>query len=166
MTKTIKIYDMNIVCNEEGMVIGTKLSSMKGQNIAVCSEKSIAAYIILQTLCKKGEFKRKPMLVTSFLKTSDRNNSVPHAFIIIKKEDDEYPTKYIIFDVENPTLVETADGQKGYYVGLYCLTDEQYNDFINGNSCTPTSIYEIYIPECRVVEAIRTYGRIQKDKSL
>ena len=36
--------------DEDGMIIGTRISSLKGKNIAQCSEKSIAAFIILKRL--------------------------------------------------------------------------------------------------------------------
>lgn len=85
------------VIDDDGMIIGTKLSSLKGRNVALCSEKSIAAFIILDNLYKKGKLTRKPSMVLSTLAT-EQTYDEPHAFILLDKEQDNYPTKHLLYD--------------------------------------------------------------------
>ena len=60
-------YSQNVVVNEDGMIIGTKISSLKGKNISKCSEKTIAAYIIFKYLFDNNKITRLPSLVLSKL---------------------------------------------------------------------------------------------------
>lgn len=60
-------YVSNEVVDEDGMIIGTKISSLKGKDISRYSEKSIAAYIILEKLHSKGFISRQPLLTLSQL---------------------------------------------------------------------------------------------------
>ena len=155
-------YMDNVVVDEEGMIIGTKLSALKGKNVALCSEKSLAAYIILEKLYSMGSITRKPTFVLSQLTTNDSNEG-PHAFIMLNK-DVNNPTRNILFDPENPTLVEDSDKKIEKLAGLYSLTDEEYNNLINGSSCTPKSLYE-FLGGYHEVSEKRTYGRLELDKS-
>lgn len=153
-------YMKNVVV-EDGLILGTKISSLKGKNVALCSEKSIAAYVILEKLYSMHSITRKPLFVLSQLSIDDSNDG-PHAFIILNKELCNDPTKHIIFDPENSTLVE-KDGVTQKYAGLYSLTDDEYNDFLNGSCCTPISLYD-YLDGYHDVGKKRTYGKIEKEK--
>lgn len=138
----IEIYDEFAVVDSEGMVIGTKISSIKGKNVALCSEKSIAVYILLENLFKKGIITRKTTMILSTLKT-ESTTIEPHAFVLIDKDDDEYPTKHLLYDVQNPTLLENESGKRLYSLGLYTLLDEQYDNIVNGFECTPKLLFEV-----------------------
>ena len=128
---------------EDGLIIGTKLSSLKGKNIALCSEKTIAAYIILEYLFSQGNITRKPLFILSNL-ASPNTKPGPHAFIILNKEKCNDPTKHLIFDPENPALIKNKNGVNQNYAGLYSLTDEEYDNLINNMSCTPKSLYSFF----------------------
>lgn len=157
-------YFSDYVVDENMMVIGTNLSSLKGKNIAKCSEKSIAAYLILEKIYSMGKTSRKPELTLSHLKTASTNPE-PHAFIMLNKENCNDVTKHLIFDVENPTLFEDSNGKQLYLIGLYSLNDEQYDNLVNGLVCSPTSLYEI-LSDYHEIGDKRTYGNIKNTKSL
>jgi len=156
-------YINNVVVDEDGLILGTKLSSLKGKNISQCSEKSIAAYIILEKLYSMGNITRKPSFVLSNMKT-ELSNPGPHAFVMLNKECDN-PTKHLLFDVENPTILEDTNKEKHCFVGLYSLTDEQNDNFINGQECSPISLYE-YMDDYKEISEKRVYGNIKREKSL
>jgi hypothetical protein len=156
-------YDDNRVVDEEGCIIGTKLSSLKGKNVALCSEKSIGSYLVLKRLYETGAITREPSLVLSSMETTNSNPG-PHAFVLLDKECED-PTKHLLFDPENPTLVDDGSGNNVYYVGVYSLTDEEYNNLIGGKTCSPTSIYEIGT-NYKEVSDKRTYGNCEKNKTL
>lgn len=158
-------YANSYIVDDEGMIIGTKLSSLKGKNVALCSEKSIAVFIILETLYKSGKLSRKPSMVLSTLMTENSPRE-PHAFILMDKDQDNYPTKHLLYDVENHTLIEAQNGNKNKEIGIYSLTDEQHNNIINGVECTPTSLFEVMRSELHDVGDKRIYGSIKLDKSL
>ena len=158
-------YADSYVVDDEGMIIGTKLSSLKGRNVALCSEKSIAAFIILDDLYKKGKLTRKPSMVLSTLATEQTSNE-PHAFIIIEKAQDDYPTRYLLYDIENPTPVEDGNGNKNNFIGIYSLTEEQHNDIINGVECIPTSLFEFLQSEWTDIGPKRIYGQVKLNKIL
>lgn len=158
-------YADSCVVADEGMVIGTKLSSLKGKNVALCSEKSIAAFIILDNLYKKGKLTRKPSMVLSTLAT-EQTSDEPHAFILMEREQDNYPTRHLLYDIENPTPVEDGNGNKNNFVGIYSLTDEQYNNILNGIECTPTSLFELLQSGWADVGTKRIYGSIKLNKTL
>ena len=155
-----KVYDDSIVLNEEGEIIGTKLSSLKGKNVAKCSEKSVAAYIILEKLYLDGKITRKPALVISYLK-SDNTSLEPHAFILIDKESDNYPTKHILYDPENPVLIEGELGDRRLIDGLFSLTDEEYENVLNGIECSPMSLIENLNYNYHDIGEKRIYGKKQ-----
>lgn len=157
-------YENNEVIDDEGMIIGTKISSLKGKNISKCSEKSLAAYIILEELYSMGIITRKPVLTLSQLST-DSTEAEPHAFVMLNSDKLDNSNKHLLFDVENLTLVENKSGNQEYYVGLYYLNDEQYNNFFNGLQCSPTSLYEI-LGNYREVGSKRTYGNVKPVKTL
>lgn len=161
----IEIYDEFAVIDSEGMVTGTKISSLKGKNVALCSEKSIAVYIVLENLYKKGIITRKPKMVLSTLRTENTSNE-PHAFVLIDKDDDEYPTKHLLYDIQNPTLLEDELGNRLYSLGLYSLSDEQYDNIINGFECTPISLFEVMRQDLHDVGDKRIYGSITLNKSI
>jgi hypothetical protein len=149
------------VCDENGQAIGTKISSLKGKNISMCSEKSVAAYIILEELFSRGIIARKPALVLSKLSTESKE-AEPHAFVMINKESPEETFKHLLFDVENPTKVEYKNGENYTVIGLYSLTDGEYEDFLNGLGCIPKSIYEVS-GEYREISEKRIYGNNQEN---
>lgn len=155
-----EIYASNegTVYDEDGMEIGTKISSLKGKNISECSEKSLAAYIILEKIFSSGGMKRKPVLVLSNMKT-ESTNIEPHAFVMLNNEQDS-KMGHILFDVENLTLIEDKNGKQNTVVGLYLLTNEEYDNFANGLDCTPISLYET-IGDYYEVGDKRTYGNIK-----
>ncbi len=157
-------YSKSFVTDEEGMMIGTKLSSLKGKNIAECSEKSIAAYIILDRLFRNGKINRKPSLVLSNLKT-DTIKEGPHAFITISKEDSKYPLKHILFDVHNPTRISDKDGEYTV-IGMYTLDDNEYEELTKGVYCTPKSLFEVVYSGYREISEKRTFGSKEKEKTI
>lgn len=156
----IKVYFDFGVKDDEGAIIGTRLSSLKGKNVAVCSEKSIAAFIILSFLFKNGKLSRKPLLVGSTL------NNEGHVFVIMDNEHDEYPTKHLLYDPENFTQIEDMNGNINNFVGIYSLTDEQHNNILNGVECSPTSLFELLRPGYTDVSGKRIYGSITLSKSI
>lgn len=158
-------YADSYVVDDEGMIIGTKLSSLKGRNVALCSEKSIAAFLILDNLYKKGKLTRKPSMILSTLVTEQTNNE-PHAFILMDREQDNYPTKYLLYDIENPTSIEDENGNRNNFIGIYSLTDEQHDDIISGTECRPTSLFELLQSGWTDVGVTRTYGSIKLNKTL
>lgn len=158
-------YADSYVVDDKGMIIGTKLSSLKGRNVALCSEKSIAAFIILDNLYKKGKLTRKPSMVLSTLAT-EQTRDEPHAFILIEREQDDYPTRHLLYDIENPTLVENVNGNKNKFIGLYSLTDEQHKDIISGTECVPTSLFELLQSGWTDVGPKRIYGSVKLNKTL
>ena len=139
------------------MVIGTKISDLKGMNVALCSEKSTAAYIILKNLYDNNKITRKPSLNLSYLREELSCDSNPHAFVTLSKEDVSYPAKHLLYDVENPTVLENDKKERFALVGLYALTDEEKEDIDNGYECVPTSLYEI-MGNYKEVNAKRVYG--------
>lgn len=153
----IEIYEEFAVIDSEGMLTGTKISSLKGKNVALCSEKSIAVYILNKNLYKKGIITRKPTMILSTLRTEKTSNE-PHAFVLIDKEDDEYPTKHLLYDIQNPTLLEDELGKRIHSLGLYTISDEQYNNIINGFECTPISLFEVMRQDLHDVGDKRIYG--------
>lgn len=156
-------YSKSYVVDDEGMIIGTKLSSLKGKNVAKCSEKSLAAYIILEKLYNDGSLKRKPSLILSTLKTKATKEE-PHAFLLIDKEDNEYPLKHMLYDIENPTELSDLRGKKLIVPGVYSLTDEEYSNIKKGISCTPKSLFENLDSEYRDIGAKRIYGGSELNK--
>ena len=153
-------YAANEIYDEDGMVIGTKISALKGRNISKCSEKSLAAYVILKKLCEIEGNDRKATLVLSYL-SADQSSAEPHAFVMLNKDNCNDITKHILFDVENPTLVEDPNGDKRYFVGLYSLSDEEYASLITGEKFTPTSFFEMG-SKYREVGPKRIYGKLSK----
>lgn len=152
-------YQNGVVHDEDGMAVGVNMSSLKGKNVAKCSEKSIATYFILSQLLKGKRF--KPSLVLSCLKSE--GNSGPHAFLLLDCVQNEYPLKHILFDVHNPTLIN-FDGRETVFAGIYALTDEDYDCVLNGFEFTPTSLYELCYPNCNEVNKNRIYGGKSKEK--
>ncbi len=157
-------YQNYEVVNEEGMIIGTYMSSLKGKNISKCSEKSLAAYIILEKLYTIGSLSRKPSLILSQMSTST-TDEVPHAFVLLDKDNCDDYTKHLLYDVENLTTIEDSSLKQYHFVGLYSLTDSQYDELMNGKSCTPSSIYE-KIYSCKEVGEKRIYGKKDLSKTL
>lgn len=158
-----KIYDEKAITDEDGMVIGTKISDLKGMNVALCSEKSIAAYIILKNLYDNNKITRKPSLNLSYLREELSSGNTPHAFVTLSREDASYPAKHLLYDVENPTVLESDKKERFALVGLYALTDEEKEDIENGYECTPTSLYEI-LGNFKEISAKRVYGSKEKKK--
>ena len=156
-------YSNSYVLDDEGMILGTKLSSLKGKNVAKCSEKSLAAYIILEKLYNDGSLKRKPSLILSTLKTKATKEE-PHAFLLIDKEDNEYPLKHMLYDIENPTELSDLRGKKLIVPGVYSLTDEEYSNIKKGISCTPKSLFENLDSEYRDISTKRIYGGSELNK--
>ena len=157
-------YASSHVLDDEGMIIGTKLSSLKGRNVALCSEKSIAANVLLEYLYRTGILTRKPTMILSKLKT-ENNPSEPHAFVLLDKEQDVYPTRHLLYDVQNPTTIIDDDGNKSVYVGLYTLSDEQYDNLLKGIECTPASLFEVMNGSLHNVSEKRIYGSISLNKA-
>lgn len=158
-------YSQNVVVNEDGMIIGTKISSLKGKNISKCSEKTIAAYIIFKYLFDNNKITRLPSLVLSKLGVFDSEKREPHAFMTFEKESDNYPTKYLLFDIENPTEIADDSGKKYLVPGLYSLTDEEQEAIEIGNQCSPISLFEL-IGNFQEIGAKRIYGSIIKTKKM
>ncbi len=155
-------YSKSFVTDEEGMIIGTKLSSLKGKNIAECSEKSIAAYLILDRLFRNGKISRKPSLILSNLKT-DTILEGPHAFIIISNEENKYPLKHMLFDVNNPTRISDKDNEYTV-IGMYTLDDAEYDAVTKGVYCTPKSLFEVVYQGYQEISEKRTFGSKEKEK--
>jgi hypothetical protein len=157
-------YGKNYVTDEDGMIIGTKMSSLKGMNIAECSEKSIVGYMILHKLFSEGKIKSKPSLMLSTLKTENSGKG-PHAFILIDREHDEFPVKHILFDINNLSQIE-IDGTTYKMSGLYALTDEEHEDLIQGIEISPTSLFDYAGPDFKDVGEKRVFGSKEKNKTI
>lgn len=153
-----EVYSNSFVTDVDGMIIGTKISSLKGKNIAKCSEKSIAAYIILKNLYENNILKYKPTMILSHLRTEDEDKSEPHAFLTLSKEDEKYPSKHILFDIQNPSKIKKNNEEEVYFPGMYAMTDEENNDINNGYECSPTSYYECFGKPYKEVGVKRIYG--------
>jgi hypothetical protein len=156
-------YGKNYITDEDGMIIGTKLSSLKGKNIAECSEKSLAGFVVLKKLYDEKKIKSKPSFMLSELKP-ENGEFEPHAFILLDRESDQYPIRHLLFDIHNLSQIE-IDGEVHNMVGLYSLTDEEYNKLINGESITPTSLFESAGNEYKDVGLKRTFGSSSINKS-
>ena len=153
-------YVDNNVVNDEHMIIGTKMSSLKGKNIAECSEKSVAAYIIMKNLYDNKKISIKPKLILSRMGL-DSNSLIKHAFVTLERKGDEFP-KYFLWDVENPTAIIDSNGKESILGGIFALTDEENKNIEEGIQCSPTSIYET----CgyQVIDEPRIYGiKAKKD---
>lgn len=161
----VATYSDEAVINDQGMVIGTKLSSLKGKNVALCSEKSIAAYMILEHLYRVGRITRKPSMVLSTMGT-EFSPKEPHAFVLMDKDGDAYPTKHMLFDVENPTKIDYGDGSENTLIGLYSLTDEEREAIETGTECTPESLYGVLRPGWQVLSEKRIYGSKKLNKTM
>ncbi len=159
-----EVYEDNVVTDDEGMIIGTNISSLKGKNVAKCSEKSIASFIVLKELNKMGIVKRKPYMVLSKLAT-ENSDPEPHAFIMINLDEQNDATKYLLFDPENSTIVKDKSNQQIKVVGLYILNDEQYDSLMKGSVCSPISLFE-FSGWYQEVGEKRTYGNIEENKTL
>lgn len=149
--------------DEDGAEIGTKLSNLKGKNISKCSEKTIAAYVILNKMYSLGIIKYKPSLVLSQM-AIESSKEEPHAFLMLNRDIKEENLRHILFDVENLSLIEIPNGKQSLVVGLYSLNEEEYSDLINGLCCTPTSLYD-KVMNYKEINEKRTYGNIKKNKS-
>ena len=152
-----EVYGSEYVKDEDGMIIGTKMSFLRGKNVAQCSEKSLAAYVVTEKLYREGKISRKPILVLSQL-GSEKEKAGPHAFIVFDSQKDEFPTKHILYDPENPTRLKKGDGSKMCYAGLYALTDEEYDDILTGVKCSPKSLYGWAYEGIEMDEEPRIYG--------
>ena len=86
-----------------------------------------------------------------------------HAFVMLNKEICSDSTKHLIFDVENPSLIE-YDGKQEIAVGLYSLTDLEYDNLVNGYECCPKSLYEFISPSYHEVSDKRIYGNVDHVK--
>lgn len=157
-------YSKSYVLDEEGMIIGTKLSSLKGKNVAKCSEKTLAAYIILEKMYSDGKLGRKPSLILATLEVE--NKEEPHAFLLLDKEDNKYPLKHLLYDIENPTRLSDLKGNELNAPGIYSLTDEEHKNIINGISCSPKSLFEELNSEYRDIGIKRTYSSSKKNIEL
>lgn len=160
-----EIYEEKAITDEEGMVVGTKISDLKGKNVALCSEKSTAAYIILKNLYDNNKIARKPELNLSYLREEFHDDTNPHAFVTLSKEESNYPAKYLLYDVENPSVVENDKKERLVLVGLYPLTDEEKEEIDKGYACTPTSLYEI-MGNYKEIGAKRIYGAKEKESKI
>ncbi len=104
-------------------------------------------------------------MVLSTLAT-EQTTDEPHAFILMEREQDNYPTRHLLYDIENPTPVEDGNGNKNNFIGLYSLTDEQFNNILNGIECTPTSLFELLQSGWTDVGTKRIYGSVKLNKTL
>lgn len=153
------------VCNEEGMTIGHKLSTFKGKNVAECSEKTVAAYMILETLYRKGAITTKPSILLTKLGT-DEIESGKHACILLDEENEKYPQKHMLYDPENISAVVNDEGQEIFVIGLYALRDNEYNDLTKkGIKCAPKPIIELISP-FKVKGGKLIYGSVDRDKEV
>jgi hypothetical protein len=109
-----------------------------------------------------GKITRKPILALSQM-TTEKTQNGPHAFVLFNKKCDN-PTKHLLFDVENPALhLDRDDETEHLFIGLYSLTDEEYNNLENGLSCTPKSLFEI-VGNYEEISEKRTYGKVELEK--
>ena len=155
----------SVTGDDEFDLIGTKLSSLKGSGHGKCSEKSVASYIILDQLYRDGRISFKPSIVLSYISVPGRKPE-PHAFLMLDNYDKEYPYTHLLFDISNPAYLEDAEGNKGLYVGLFSLDEEQHEKLISGIKCEPTALYEIVTPGVHLAGPVRTYGSLEKEKSM
>lgn len=130
------------------------LSDIKGKNIGLCVERAAIAHQILTVLSESGISNYKSIYTTSDLEVEDGNNNYgPHAFIILENKTKE--SERFIYDIQNPIVVKKDDEQ--YSVdGIFDLTEEEYESYINKDKISPKCTFENYGYE--LVSTKRTYG--------
>ena len=106
------------------------LSQIKGQGIAECAEKASVANNILLILNKIGLFKYKVRYYNG-IASINNSNIGGHAFLGFDKITKKGDSIHIIYDITNPEII-VHEGKDYQYPALYCLTDDEYGDFLNG----------------------------------
>lgn len=105
------------------------MRDLKGLGIAKCAEKTAVANNVFMLLNEIGLFNFKSTYLEGLLEL-DGQRSDGHAFIGLERPDGAH----IIFDITNPVNVEYLE-QAYTHPALYFLTQQEYEDFINGQEC-------------------------------
>lgn len=130
------------------------LSDIKGKNIGLCVERAAIAHQVFTVLSESGISNYKSIYTTSELEVDDgTNNYGPHAFIILENKTKE--SERYIYDIQNPIVVKKDDEQ--YRVdGIFDLSEDEYESYINKDMISPKCTYENYGYE--LVSQNRKYG--------
>lgn len=125
-----KYYEISKGSYDDDAVVCT-LSQLKGLGIAECAEKASLANNVLLILNKIGLFDYKVKYIESIVSISDIEEG--HAYLEFDRVTTKGDNMHIIYDVTNPEKVkEVKSGELFYYPALYCLNDNEYEDFLMG----------------------------------
>lgn len=114
------------------------LSQIEGKKIGACTERSAIAHQLLVILEKAGVIHHESYFTNSRMTT---DTSGPHSFVILISKND--PSKKYLYDIENPIeFIPKNEINSTLGVGLYHMTEEEYQDFVSGKSISPKSIFE------------------------
>jgi len=101
------------------------INELKGKKIAVCAEKAAVA----QNLLAFVELESK-LIASSHCRIPEEDKYTAHMYILIHGVDGD-----MIYDPTNPVLIISKEGKLiSYYPALYPITQEQYQELINGGS--------------------------------
>lgn len=138
------VYTSNLVIDEDGQIKGTMLSSLKGKGVAQCIEKAIVAYMCFKQLIDSYMKNWNVEMIISLMSTEDSTEQVKHAFIILKNKEKNYPSRYILYDPENYSLIhDNEKNEDRYTLGIYSLTDDDMEAIENNVACSPKSFFEV-----------------------
>lgn len=126
------------------------LSQIKGKTIGQCAEKAAVTHNVLKTIIHTGHIKSYDSRFVS-----SRLNNSPHAFVLLENIAQK-DGKSFIFDIENPAEI-SANGTTISVIGLYPITREQLNDFLEGKSIKLKCVYD-GISGCKEEGTDRFYG--------
>ncbi len=130
--KRLKFYMEHGEKTDDEYVRICSLSQIKGQGIAECAEKASVANNILLMLNKIGLFKYKVRYCNGIV-TIDNSRPEGHAFLGFDRITKKGDRIHVIYDVTNPETI-TYEGKDYLYPALYCLNDDEYDDFLDGRS--------------------------------
>lgn len=116
------------------------LSEIRGKKIGLCAERASIGHQLLSILEKAGLIDFEPFFVNTL--ATIKNEKFPHSLIMLKRKSD---SKYFLYDIENPLQYKLEDGKYYSGIGLYCLSEDEHEDFISGRKCiSPKTIYDLH----------------------
>ena len=114
------------------------LSQIEDKKIGACTERTAIAHQLLVIL-KEAKIIDYESFFTNSRMT--QNTSEPHSFIILVNK--KFPSKKFIYDIENPIEYKINNNTNySFGVGLYHITEEEYQAFQSGKIILPKSIFE------------------------
>ena len=148
-----------LTITKEGFTFGTTLSSLKGKNVAECSERSIATYLVLQRLHEDDVINHSPTLVVSYL------NDAPHAFLLLDKKGKNNAIKHLLWDTNNLLEMQNKETkEKIVTLGMFTLSEEERENIVKGTKCSPTPTFTVLDESWIDLGEQRTYGNALKVK--